>query len=84
MNTCSSLFLLLFDRENTRDLWNFPCGHGQVIKDIEQIMYFLLFSDVSLDVFWGQPIKLIQVVSTSEFHEYCWNNIDFNVLVPAS
>ena len=24
-----------------------------------------------LDVFWGQqPIKLIQVVSTSEFHEY--------------
>ena len=24
----------------------------------------------SLDVLWGQPIKLIQVVSTSEFHEY--------------
>ena len=23
-----------------------------------------------LDVRWGQPIKLIQVVSTSEFHEY--------------
>ena len=23
-----------------------------------------------LDVLWGQPIKLIQVVSTSEFHEY--------------
>ena len=22
------------------------------------------------DVLWGQPIKLIQVVSTSEFHEY--------------
>ena len=24
----------------------------------------------SLDVLWCQPIKLIQVVSTSEFHEY--------------
>ena len=23
-----------------------------------------------LEVLWGQPIKLIQVVSTSEFHEY--------------
>ena len=23
-----------------------------------------------IDVLWGQPIKLIQVVSTSEFHEY--------------
>ena len=23
-----------------------------------------------IDVIWGQPIKLIQVVSNSEFHEY--------------
>ena len=23
-----------------------------------------------IDVLWGQPIKLIQVVSTLEFHEY--------------
>ena len=31
----------------------------------------LLFScGYMLDVFWGQRIKLIQVVSTSEFHEY--------------
>ena len=35
-----------------------------------------------LDVFWGQPIKLIQAVSTSEFHEYWWKDIDFNCLVP--
>ena len=26
-----------------------------------------------LDVLWCQPIKLIQVVSNSEFHEYWWN-----------
>ena len=31
-----------------------PLAHGQYI----------------IDVLWGQPIKLIQVVSTSEFHEY--------------
>ena len=24
----------------------------------------------TLDVLWCQPIKLIQIVSTSEFHEY--------------
>ena len=30
-----------------------------------------------LDVLWGQPIKQIQDVSTSEFHEYWWNDVDF-------
>ena len=30
-----------------------------------------------LDVLWCQPIKLIHVVSTSEFREYWWNDIDF-------
>ena len=28
-----------------------------------------------LDVLWGQPIKLIQVVSSSEFYEYWWNDV---------
>ena len=31
----------------------------------------------TLDVLWCQPIKLIQVVSTSELHEYWWNDVDF-------
>ena len=31
----------------------------------------------TLDVLWGQPIKLIQVFSTSEFHEYWWNGVVF-------
>ena len=39
-------------------------------------------SQSSLDVLWCQPIKLIQVVSTSEFHEYFWNDIDFIFLSP--
>ena len=36
-----------------------------------------------LDVLWCQPFKLIQVVSTSEFHEYWWNDIDFIFFVPS-
>ena len=36
-----------------------------------------------VDVLWCQPIKLIQVVSTSEFHEYWWNDIDFIFFVPS-
>ena len=36
----------------------------------------------SIDVLWCQPIKLIQVVSTSEFHEYWWNDVDFIFLCP--
>ena len=36
-----------------------------------------------LDGLWGQLIKLIQVVSTSKFHEYWWNDLDLIFLVPA-
>ena len=32
--------------------------------------FYLLLVLSLLDVLWRQPIKLIQVVSTSEFHEY--------------
>jgi hypothetical protein len=42
-------------------------------KKIYVIKYGVLFSMLAgylIDVLWGQPIKLIQVVSTSEFHEY--------------
>ena len=37
----------------------------------------------TLDVLCCQPIKLIQAVSTSEFHEYGWNDIDFIFFVPS-
>ena len=30
-----------------------------------------------IDVIWCQPFKLIHVVSTSEFDEYLWNDVDF-------
>ena len=37
-----------------------------------------------LDVLWGQPIKLIQVVSPSEFHEYWWKDFGFIFFVPST
>ena len=37
-----------------------------------------------VDVLWGQPIKLIQVFSTSEFHEYWWNGVVFIFFVPST
>ena len=36
-----------------------------------------------VDVLWCQPIMLIQVVSTSEFHEYWWKDVDFIFFVPS-
>ena len=35
-----------------------------------------------LDVLWGQPIKLIQVASTSELHENQRNDLLFFEIVP--
>ena len=37
-----------------------------------------------VDVLCRQQIKLFQVVSTSEFHEYWWNNLENIFLVPAA
>ena len=37
-----------------------------------------------IDVLCRQQIKLFQVVSTSEFHEYWWNDLENIFLVPAA
>ena len=37
-----------------------------------------------VDVFWGQPIKLIQAFSTSEYHEFWWNDLENIFLVPVA
>ena len=42
----------------------------------------LVLSGLVVDVLWGQPIKLIQVVSTSEFDEYQLNNVVFIFFCP--
>ena len=56
------------------DKWHFPnCiniwsdGWYSMVRTIEY----------RVDVLCLQPIKLFQVVSTSEFHEYWWNNVAF-------
>ena len=38
-------------------------GHLKITSGCPKLQYIL-------DVLWGPPIKLIQVVSTSEFYEY--------------
>jgi hypothetical protein len=43
----------------------------------------MLISDYLLDVLWGQPIKLIQVASSSELRENQWNNLLFFEIVPS-
>ena len=41
-----------------------------IMKKRERFYKFSWRQEYVLDVLWGQPIKLAQVVSTSEFHEY--------------
>ena len=43
-----------------------PLMHAATKGRIEAVEFLLKVIDVQ----WGQPIKLIQAVSTSEFHEY--------------
>ena len=45
-------------------------NHCGVRRDAELCRLCYKQKENRLDVLWCQPIKLIQVVSTSEFHEY--------------
>ena len=47
------------------------------------LLRYLLGTYYLVYVLWCQRIKLIQVVSTSEFHEYWWKDIDFIFFVPS-
>ena len=42
-----------------------------------------LICSKEIDLLCRQQIKLFQVVSTSEFHEYQWNNVVFIFFVPS-
>ena len=53
---------------------NFMCTHGVML--LARFATSILIPYV-LDVLWCQPIKRIQVVSTSEYHEYWWKDVDF-------
>ena len=42
-----------------------------------KMLGYIYLSKCTIDVLCRQPIKPFQVVSTSEFHEYWWNNVVF-------
>ena len=52
-------------------------SNGWATVDLTEARWEEFTTWYTLDVLWGQPIKLIQVVSNSEFHEYWWNDLDF-------
>ena len=46
------------------------------------MIFFRFISRYLLEVLWGQPIKLVQVASTSELHENQWNDLVFFEIIP--
>ena len=71
-----------------RSKWNMDeiCGLKFQLSYVDMPQDFFWNSSMptaTIDVLWCQPIKLIHVVSTSEFHEYWWNDIDFIFFVPS-
>ena len=47
-------------------------------------MHVRTYINWSIDVLWGQPIKLAQVASTSELNENQWNDLLFFEIVVIS
>ena len=68
-------------------LWpfdNFILAFEGGIKKIRAFEATLFLDARILDVLYRQQIKLFQVVSTSKFHEYWWNDLENIFLVPAA
>ena len=57
---------------------------SHIVSDVSMLhcTYWYVTNTYVIDVLWCQPIKLIQVVSTSEFHEYWLNDLNFNHWIP--
>ena len=69
--------LVDFSLTSQRVSWR-PVRHA--LKLLQQ---HCISSHYLVDVLCRQQIKLFQVVSTSEFHEYQWNNVVFIFFVPS-
>ena len=67
-----------FRKGNSNDARNYIID---ILSIVGAIVFLLILNWTLviyvLDVLWGQLIKLIQIFSTSEFHEYWWNDIFF-------
>ena len=78
---------VMYERNQNHQSWKWLCyrknepGRFPFIGFIREVSFFLhclaygIDTCYILEVLRGQPIKLIQVLSTSEFHEYCWKDI---------
>ena len=67
--SCPLVFVIPFWVQETIDLFLLINGIFYCYKNLVGQVEIPTYSYV-LDVLWGQQIKLIQVVSTSEFHAY--------------
>ena len=67
---------------------NYEWRMRQIVSPILQLQIYEFLARkwncYLLDILCRQQIKLFQVVSTSEFHEYWWNDIENIFLVPAA
>ena len=80
---------VMYERNQNHQSWKWLCyrknepGRFPFIGFIWEVRFFInivwhmVLTIDTLDVLRGQPLKLIQVVSNSEFHEYWWNEIGF-------
>ena len=53
-----------------------------VPRKFNELDLFNLPTNYLVDVLWGQPIKLVQVASTSELLENQWNDLIFFEIDP--
>jgi hypothetical protein len=67
-------------RYKEQKMWNF--AFLLKVSELANCTWYYKERYYVLDFLWGQPIKLIQDVSTSEFHEYWWNNVVFIFFCP--
>ena len=55
----------------------------QIFCHVECSVKLVMLSICSIDVLWGQQIKLIQVASNPELRENQWNDLLFFEIVPS-
>ena len=85
---------LLTEYENSGLLvFHFPIEDGMVPEDVlglvrifllkKECSYYVHMISYTVDVLWGQPIKLAQVASTTELLENQRNDLVFIKIIPS-
>ena len=64
-------FVMVIVHDRVPDMEKYPPLPDIILDNVPHILWVRLKCDwYTVDVLWGQPIKLIHVVSTSAIHEY--------------